>query len=81
MATPLVAGCVAVLREVLSNENPGASLTKVLLVHSADIISRDILRYVPCHQSGFRRVNLANSVLIGRRESERESIWGVGSRS
>ncbi|RYP15321.1 hypothetical protein DL765_005777 [Monosporascus sp. GIB2] len=67
MATPLVAGCAAVLREALINngtESPSAALVKALLVNGAEILSRP----TPNIHSGFGRVNLAHSIAVVRRE-------------
>lgn len=62
MATPLVAGCCAVLREALSaaphnNNSPASSLIKALLINGADpLVDR------PNSTVGFGRVNMANSL-------------------
>lgn len=71
MATPLVAGCCAVLRETLvKNEvpNPSAALVKALLINGAQAIPG---QYHPSETgpspnpaSGWGRVNLAASVVI-----------------
>jgi len=71
MATPLVAGCAAVLRETLVNNgtaNPSAALIKALLINGAVEVSG---QYSPTeagpspnNNSGFGRVNLAGSVII-----------------
>lgn len=71
MATPLVAGCCAVLRETLvKNEvpNPSAALIKALLINGAQPITG---QYHPSETgpspnpaSGWGRVNLAASVII-----------------
>ena len=64
MATPLVAGCAAVLREALANvsrtkpTSTPAALIKALLINSADKISDDIYR------SGFGRVNMKRAIAI-----------------
>ncbi|MFI1031406.1 S8 family serine peptidase [Streptomyces sp. NPDC020951] len=70
MATPLVAGCVAVLRETLvtnGNPAPSAALLKALLINGAVELSG---QYVPSeagvspnNSSGFGLVNLAGSVI------------------
>jgi hypothetical protein len=60
MATPLVAGCVAVLREAiktLHNINPSAALVKALIINGAVPQSG-----VPMDAQGFGRVNVKNSV-------------------
>ncbi|OAL33202.1 hypothetical protein AYO20_07519 [Fonsecaea nubica] len=63
MATPLVAGCAAVLREALRGQmdiwEPSAALIKALLVNGA-------VRLENRNQSGFGRVNLANSYAAAR---------------
>ena len=71
MATPLVAGCVAVLRETLVENGvaePTAALVKALLINGAVPLAG---QYVPTEagtspngSSGFGRVNLAGSVII-----------------
>ncbi|OQE15116.1 hypothetical protein PENSTE_c030G04190 [Penicillium steckii] len=71
MATPLVAGCVAVLRETLIKsgvQNPSAALLKAMLINGAVAIAG---QYVPSEtgpspnsNSGFGRVNLSNSVIL-----------------
>lgn len=60
MATPLVAGCVAILREVLSKygtPKPSAALVKALLINGAEH-----LEDIPQEAQGFGRVNLKRSV-------------------
>ncbi|OGE47392.1 hypothetical protein PENARI_c046G01059 [Penicillium arizonense] len=71
MATPLVAGCIAVLRETLIKsgaQEPSAALLKALLINGAVELSG---QYVPSESgpspnsnSGFGRVNLSNSVIL-----------------
>ncbi|GAA1518774.1 hypothetical protein GCM10009827_037500 [Dactylosporangium maewongense] len=71
MATPLVAGCAAVLRETLiknGTPKPSAALVKALLINGAVELSG---QYSPTeagpspnNNSGFGRVNLANSLII-----------------
>jgi serine protease AprX len=71
MATPLTAGCVAVLREVLQKNgvpNPGAALLKALLINGADEL---VGQYTPSeagpsfnYNSGWGLVDLAGSVII-----------------
>ncbi|KAF4342087.1 serine protease ABC transporter B family tagB [Fusarium beomiforme] len=61
MATPLVAGCVAVLRETLQKDGvdaPSAALLKAMLVNGAVDIGQKI------EAQGFGRVDLANSVIL-----------------
>ena len=63
MATPLVAGCAAVLREALidnGTESPSAALIKALLINGAEILSQPM----PNVESGFGRVNLAKSIAV-----------------
>ena len=71
MATPLVAGCAAVLREALIKRRPNskpryptAALIKVLLVNGAEILPVITGRFVPDARSGFGRVNMANTIKI-----------------
>ncbi|KAK4867018.1 hypothetical protein LT330_007759 [Penicillium expansum] len=71
MATPLVAGCIAVLRETLIKngaEKPSAALLKALLINGAVELPG---QYVPSESgpspnsnSGFGRVNLSKSVIL-----------------
>ena len=79
MATPLVAGCAATLREALASPfrtsprivSPTAALIKALLINGADILNPptpDSPRFVPSKESGFGRVNMANAVGIVRCE-------------
>jgi hypothetical protein len=71
MATPLVAGCVAVLRETLVKNGvatPSAALVKALLVNGAVELagqySPSEAGPSPNNNSGFGRVDLARSVVI-----------------
>lgn len=71
MATPLVAGCCAVLRESLVKNhlaNPSAALVKALLINGAQPIPGQYnpseTGPSPSPSSGWGRVNLANSVII-----------------
>jgi len=71
MATPLVAGCVAVLRESLvknGKENPSAALVKALLLNGADGLKGQYTPseagMLPNSNSGFGRVNVVNSIII-----------------
>lgn len=71
MATPLVAGCAAVLRETLiknGTATPSAALIKALLINGADVL---VGQYNPSEagtspndNSGWGRVNLAGSVVL-----------------
>jgi hypothetical protein len=71
MATPLVAGCAAVMRETLvknGTPNPSAALIKALLINGAVELPG---QYVPSEagpspncSSGFGRINVANSVIL-----------------
>lgn len=71
MATPLVAGCVAVLRETLiknGTAKPSAALIKALLVNGAVELAGQYspteAGASPNNNSGFGRVDLAGSVII-----------------
>ncbi len=71
MATPLVAGCCAVIRGALEDngtKDPSAALIKAVLINGAvalkhrDISAPPIAEDVPNPNSGFGRVNLKNSL-------------------
>lgn len=71
MATPLVAGCVAVLRETLvknGTATPSAALIKALLINGADALAGQYnpteAGTSPNSHSGWGRVNLAGSVVL-----------------
>jgi serine protease AprX len=71
MATPLVAGCAAVLRETLvknGRPTPSASLIKALLINGAVELtgqySPSEAGPSPNNNSGFGRVNLLGSVIL-----------------
>jgi len=71
MATPLVAGCAAVLRETLVKNGmprPSAALIKALLINGAvEVVgqySPSEAGPSPNNNSGFGRVNLANSIIL-----------------
>src|SRR5205823_2946599 len=71
MATPLVAGCTAVLRETLvknGTAKPTADLIKVLLINGAvELVGQynpSEAGLSPNRSSGWGRVNLAGSVII-----------------
>jgi serine protease AprX len=71
MATPLVAGCAAVLRETLVENGmatPTAALVKALLINGAVDIggqySPTEAAAVPNNNEGFGRVDLAGSVIL-----------------
>jgi serine protease AprX len=71
MATPLVAGCAAVLRETLIANGvprPSAARIKALLTNGADEVTGQYLPSEagasPNSNSGFGRVNLSNSVVV-----------------
>ena len=73
MATPLVAGCAAVIRETLVKNQtlkPSAALVKALLLNGAvDIVGQykpSETGPLPNNVAGFGRANLANSVIIPR---------------
>jgi serine protease AprX len=71
MATPLVAGCVAVVRETLVKNgmaNPSAALIKALLINGAVTLpgqySPSEAGASPNSSSGWGRVNLAGSIIL-----------------
>ena len=67
MATPLVAGCCAVLREALAKaglQKPSAALIKALLVNGA------VDLHVSREQQGFGRVDLQNSLISVEKQTE-----------
>ncbi|OAQ95520.1 KP-43 peptidase, serine peptidase, MEROPS family S08A [Purpureocillium lilacinum] len=73
MATPLVAGCCAVLREALwavGVSTSSAALIKALLVNGADDLG------LPRSHQGFGRVNIKNSLLSveGRRSGSGDFV-------
>ncbi|KAI0904327.1 subtilisin-like protease [Ustulina deusta] len=91
MATPLVAGCCAAIRECLLKNgykdeengviNPTASLTKALIINGAVPVSGqyipDEFGQGPNPHSGFGRVNVANSIAMIE-PSDAFSGYGVG---
>jgi serine protease AprX len=71
MATPLVAGCAAVLREALTSRYhtylppfPSAALIKALLINGADILEPITSNFLPSNESGHGRVNIANAIAV-----------------
>lgn len=70
MATPLVAGCIALIREFLAKEhgisNPSAALVKALLINGATNLDGQYVPSesgrVPNNSEGFGRVDMAASV-------------------
>lgn len=67
MATPLVAGCCALLREALAKvglQTPSAALIKALLVNGA------VDLHVPREQQGFGRVDLQSSLMSVEKQTE-----------
>jgi serine protease AprX len=66
MATPLVAGCVAVLRQALVEmsgvKEPSAALLKALIVNGAVPLEKNKGVFDPQFKWGFGRVNLAASI-------------------
>lgn len=68
MASPLVAGCVALTREFLSKihnlDNPSAALVKALLINGAQPINGQSGNgtALPDSEQGFGRVNMATTV-------------------
>lgn len=73
MATPLVAGCAAVLHESLVNRSPPptAALIKALLINGADILGHVNKNPLPenVNKAGFGRVNMANALAVVRGEA------------
>jgi serine protease AprX len=71
MATPLVSGCAAVLREVLISSQDisevSAALIKALLINGAEILTSTAPKFVPSYDSGFGRVNFTNSLSVANR--------------
>jgi hypothetical protein len=82
MATPLVAGCAAIIRETLvknGTPNPSAALIKALLINGAVELPG---QYVPSEagpspnaSSGFGRVNVANSIVL---PTQADAGWHEG---
>ncbi|EEH36819.1 peptidase S8 and S53 [Paracoccidioides lutzii Pb01] len=76
MATPLVAGCAAVVRESLvknGTEQPSAALVKALLINGAMEL---VGQYKPSeagpspnNNSGFGLVNLVNSIILPKQDN------------
>jgi hypothetical protein len=71
MATPLTAGCVAVIRETLvknGTRQPSAALIKALLINGADSLPGQYhpseCGISPNNNSGWGRVNLAGSIIL-----------------
>lgn len=71
MATPLVAGCVAVLRETLVKNGisaPPASLIKAMLINGATVLAGQYnpseAGASPNNSSGWGRIDLAGSIII-----------------
>jgi hypothetical protein len=72
MATPLVSGCAAVVREFLQKNNhaqPSAALVKALLINGAESLlgqyTPSEAGIIPNSHQGFGRVNLVNTVDVG----------------
>jgi serine protease AprX len=83
MATPLVAGCVAVLRETLRRNGttaPSAALIKALLINGAVELpgqySPSEAGPSPNNDSGFGRVDLAGSVIIAGEDPNSDFVEG-----
>lgn len=81
MATPLVAGCAAVVREFLGSKNatrPSAALVKALIINSADPLRGQYTPsetgVVPNSNQGFGRVNLAGAVDVDN-DSKLLQFW------
>ncbi|KAM3472835.1 hypothetical protein MY8738_008684 [Beauveria namnaoensis] len=68
MATPLVAGCAAILREALRKNisSPTAALIKALLINGADVLGPLESDSLPknVNSAGFGRVNIANALAV-----------------
>jgi serine protease AprX len=69
MATPLVAGCAAVVRQFLQSEgiaNPSAALVKAMLINGADVCAGQYapseIGPPPDNSQGFGRVNLLRTI-------------------
>lgn len=76
MATPLVAGCAAVIREVLisaGTKRPSAALVKALLINGAVDLG------LPTSAQGFGRVDLRNSLLPVENPSEIQGYVDQGA--
>ena len=74
MATPLVAGCATILREVLLKngvEKPSAALIKALLINGAFSF-----HHAHSGNEGFGRVNLKNSIIIPGTDSNAGFLMG-----
>ncbi|GFF45099.1 hypothetical protein IFM46972_07712 [Aspergillus udagawae] len=85
MATPLVAGCCAVIREILVKNhvvNPSSALIKALIINGAVDISGQYnpseAGYAPNGNSGYGRVDLANSAIIPGTNSANEGCGDAG---
>jgi len=85
MATPLVAGCAAVLRETLVKNGvakPSAALVKALLINGAVNLTGQYspaeVSQGPNNNDGFGRVNLANSVIIPSGDGHPDRGFGQG---
>lgn len=88
MACPLVAGCCAVLRETLVRHgvaSPSAALVKALLINGAVELPG---QYVPSeagaspnNSSGWGRVHVANSIVIGSATPESKGVVMTDDKS
>lgn len=93
MATPLVAGCCAVIRESLMKngyqdeeengvKNPTGSLVKALIINGAVPITGqympDDVGSAPNSHSGFGRVDIANSIAVVN-PNDKFSGYGIGA--
>lgn len=92
MATPLVAGCCAAIRECLLKNgytdeengviNPTASLVKALILNGAVPVTGqympDEISVEPNPHSGFGRVNVADSIAMIEPD-EKSSGYGIGA--
>ncbi|KAH8743805.1 peptidase S8/S53 domain-containing protein, partial [Diaporthe sp. PMI_573] len=85
MATPLVSGCAAVLRETLVKNGvaePSAALVKALVINGAVNLrgqySPPEVSHGPNNNDGFGRVNLAHSAIIPSGDDDPDGGFGQG---
>jgi hypothetical protein len=85
MATPMVAGCAAVVREsfrVRHGLNPSAALVKAMLINGATLLAGQYippeLEPVPNESAGFGRVNLSASLAPAVGDG-RVTFWDEGT--
>ncbi|KAJ4266054.1 hypothetical protein NW762_004027 [Fusarium torreyae] len=78
-ATPLVAGCAAILRQITQQtygESPPAALLKAVLINGADKLPK-----VDFEAQGFGRINLLASAEMAQRRPLLANNFGTGSQS